>query len=97
MKYPVEYAIVAESEKTYIEGGADYMGLFNYLIGNYLRDAVLGDARSAVWNSAKQTSADPLKNWFKNFWNMGFVGKIGYIYGLYHLGETVDGYLTTEK
>ena len=97
MKYPVEYAIVAESEKTYIEGGADYMGLFNYLIGNYLRDAVLGDARSAVWNSAKQTSAEPMKNWFKNFMKMGFVGKIGYIYGLYHLGETVDGYLTKEK
>ena len=43
MNYPVEYTVIAENEKIYIEGGADYWGLFNYLIGDYLRDAVLSD------------------------------------------------------
>ena len=41
MNYPVEYTVITENEKIYIEGGADYWGLFNYLIGDYLRDAVL--------------------------------------------------------
>ena len=41
MNYPVEYTVIAENEKIHIEGGADYWGLFNYLIGDYLRDAVL--------------------------------------------------------
>ena len=47
MNYPVEYTVIAENEKIYIEGGADYWGLFNYLIGDYLRDAVLSETRSA--------------------------------------------------
>ena len=34
MNYPVEYTVIAENEKIYIEGGADYWGLFNYLIGD---------------------------------------------------------------
>ena len=50
MNYPVEYTVIAENEKIYIEGGADYWGLFNYLIGDYLRDAVLSETRSAVWS-----------------------------------------------
>ena len=45
MNYPVEYTVIAENEKIYIEGGADYWGLFNYLIGDYLRDAVLSETR----------------------------------------------------
>ena len=97
MNYPVEYTVIAENEKTYIEGGADYEGLFNYLIGDYLRDAVLSDARSAVWNSAKKNSFEPLKNWFQNFMSMGFVGKLGYIYGMYHLGDKIDSYLSKDN
>ena len=79
MNYPVEYTVIAENEKIYIEGGADYWGLFNYLIGDYLRDAVLSDTRSAVWNSAKKGSTEPLQNWFKNFKSMGIMGMIGYL------------------
>ena len=71
MNYPVEYTVIAENEKIYIEGGADYWGLFNYLIGDYLRDAVLSETRSAVWSSAKKGSTEPLQNWFKNFKSMG--------------------------
>ena len=48
MNYPVEYTVITENEKIYIEGGADYWGLFNYLIGDYLRDSVLSETRSAV-------------------------------------------------
>lgn len=62
MNYPVEYTVIAENEKIYIEGGADYWGLFNYLIGDYLRDAVLSETRSAVWSSAKKGSTEPLQN-----------------------------------
>lgn len=96
MNYPVEYTVIAENEKTYIAGGADYQGLFNYLIGNYLRDAVLSDARSAIWNSAKKNSTEPLKKWYDTVMSMGIVGMIGYIYGIYHLGETVNSYLDKE-
>ena len=34
------------------------------------------------------------QNWFKNFKSMGIMGMIGYIYGIYHLGEKIDTYLT---
>ena len=34
MNYPVEYTVITENEKIYIEGGADYWGLFNDLIGS---------------------------------------------------------------
>lgn len=88
------YTVIAENEKIYIEGGADYWGLFNYLIGDYLRDAVLSETRSAVWSSAKKGSTEPLQNWFKNFKSMGIMGMIGYIYGIYHLGEKIDTYLS---
>ena len=94
MNYPVEYTVIAENEKIHIEGGADYWGLFNYLIGDYLRDAVLSETRSAVWSSAKKGSTEPLQNWFKNFKSMGIMGMIGYIYGIYHLGEKIDTYLS---
>lgn len=94
MNYPVEYTVIAENEKIYIEGGADYWGVFNYLIGDYLRDAVLSETRSAVWSSAKKGSTEPLQNWFKNFKSMGIMGMIGYIYGIYHLGEKIDTYLS---
>ena len=96
MNYPVEYTVIAENEKTYIAGGADYMGLFNYLIGNYLRDAVLKDARTAVWSSAKQNSTEPMQKWYDSFMSMGIFGMIGYIYGIYHLGESVNNYLDKE-
>ena len=86
MNYPVEYTVITENEKIYIEGGADYWGLFNYLIGDYLRDSVLSETRSAVWSSAKKGSTEPLQNWI--------MGMIGYIYGIYHLGEKIDTYLT---
>ena len=94
MNYPAVYSVIDETEMTYIEGGTpDYMGLFNYLIGNYLRDQVLGDVRSTVWNSAKQFSLTPIKDWAENFWKMNILAKAGYLYGAYHLGETIIGYL----
>ena len=64
------------------------------IIGDYLRDAVLSETRSAVWSSAKKGSTEPLQNWFKNFKSMGIMGMIGYIYGIYHLGEKIDTYLS---
>ena len=56
--------------------------------------AVLSETRSAVWSSAKKGSTEPLQNWFKNFKSMGIMGMIGYIYGIYHLGEKIDTYLS---
>ena len=94
MRYPAAYSEIDASEMTYLTGGSpNYIGLFNYLIGDYLRNMVLSDTRSAVWNSAQKGSLEPVKTWVKNFWNMGIVGKIAYLYGAYHLGETVMGYL----
>lgn len=98
MNYPVEYTVITENEKIYIEGGADYWGLFNYLIGDYLRDSVLSETRSAVWSSAKKGSTEPLQNWFKNFKSMGIMGMIGYIYGIYHLAPgREDRYLPDQE
>ena len=55
MNYPDVYSEIDANEMVYIVGGSpDYMGLFNYLIGNYLRDAVLSDARSAVEQCKKR-------------------------------------------
>lgn len=94
MNYPDVYSEIDANEMVYIVGGSpDYMGLFNYLIGNYLRDAVLSDARSAVWNSAKKGSLTPMEDWMKNFWNMNIFAKTGYLYGVFRLGETIMGYL----
>ena len=103
MNYPDVYSEIDANEMVYIVvpkirwlivgGSPDYMGLFNYLIGNYLRDAVLSDARSAVWNSAKKGSLTPMEDWMKNFWNMNIFAKTGYLYGVFRLGETIMGYL----
>lgn len=67
MNYPVAYAVIPEEEMIYISGGKEpnYKGLFDYFIGDYLRDVVKGDVRDAVWNSAKQSSFTPITNWFK--------------------------------
>ena len=98
MNYPDVYSEIDANEMVYIVGGSpDYMGLFNYLIGNYLRDAVLSDARSAVWNSAKKGSLTPMEDWMKNFWNMNIFAKTGYLYGVFRLGETIMGYLNMIK
>ena len=42
MNYPVAYAVIPEEEKTYIVGSGDvqYEKLFNYFIGDFLRDTV---------------------------------------------------------
>ena len=93
MNYPVEYTVIAENEKIYIEGGADYWGLFNYILGDYLRDWALGDMRGVLWNSASGTTFEPIKNWFDSFKTKGIVSTIGYIYGMYRVGETIDTYL----
>ena len=68
MNYPVAYAVIPEEEKTYIVGSGDvqYEKLFNYFIGDFLRDTVKSDVRNAIWNSAKQSSFTPIANWFKN-------------------------------
>ena len=95
MNYPVAYAVIPEEEMIYISGGKEpnYKGLFDYFIGDYLRDVVKGDVRDAVWNSAKQSSFTPITNWFKNVDDMGVIGHLGYFYGFYHLWEAVNGYL----
>ena len=93
MNYPVAYAVIPEEEMSYISGGANYKGLFNYMMGDYLRDVAKGDVRDVVWNCAKQTSLTPLVNWAKNLRHMGIVGQLGYVYGFYHLWEDVKGFL----
>lgn len=94
MNYPVVYSVIETEEMTYISGGSpDFRGLFNYLIGDYLRSTVLGDARSVVWNSAKSNSLQPAETWAKNFQSMGIFGKAGYLYGVFYLGQTILAYL----
>lgn len=62
MNYPVAYAVIPEEEKTYIVGSGDvqYEKLFNYFIGDFLRDTVKSDVRNAIWNSAKRLLSLPL-------------------------------------
>lgn len=94
MNYPAEYKTLAENEMTYIAGGADYVGLFNYLIGDYLRDMLLGEVRSTVWNAASNTSINPIVDWVKGFMSKNIVMQLGYIYGAVRLGEQVDTYIS---
>ena len=96
MNYPVAYAVIPEEEMSYISGGKEtyYNGLFDYMMGDYLRDTVKSDVRNAVWNSAKQSSFTPLVNWFKTVDDMGVIGQLGNFYGFYHLREAVKGYLS---
>ena len=62
MNYPVAYTVIHEEEKTYIVGSGDvqYEKLFNYFIGDFLRDTVKSDVRNAICNSAKQSSFTPI-------------------------------------
>lgn len=95
MNYPVAYAVIPEEEKTYIVGSGDvqYEKLFNYFIGDFLRDTVKSDVRNAIWNSAKQSSFTPIANWFKNVDDMGVIAHLGYFYGFWHIWRDVKGYL----
>ena len=83
MNYPVAYAVIPEEEKTYIVGSGDvqYEKLFNYFIGDFLRD------------TAKQSSFTPIANWFKNVDDMGVIAHLGYFYGFWHIWRDVKGYL----
>lgn len=95
MNYPVAYAVIPEEEKTYIVGSGDvqYEKLFNYFIGDFLRDTVKSDVRNAIWNSAKQSSFTPIANWFKNVDDMGVIAHLGYFYGFWHIWRDVKSYL----
>ena len=92
--YPANYQNIAENEMEYLNGGApDFKGLFDSLIGNYARDLFMGNLRSAVWNSAVQSSTEPLMKFGKNFTQMGFAAQALYLYGAYRLAETIFGFL----
>ena len=99
MNYPVAYAVIPEEEKTYIVGSGDvqYEKLFNYFIGDFLRDTVKSDVRNAIWNSAKQSSFTPIANWFKNVDDMGVIAHLGYFYGFWHIWRDVKSYLGSLK
>ena len=94
LNYPANYQNIAENEMEYLNGGApDFKGLFDHLIGNYARDLFMGNLRSAVWNSAVQSSTEPLMKFGKNFTQMGFAAQALYLYGAYRLAETIFGFL----
>ena len=93
MNYPVAYSVIPAEEMTYLYGGEDFKGLFDYMMGDYLRDTVKSDLRSAVWNSAKKGSFTPIVDWYKTASNMSLFGMAGYVYGFYHLWEAVKKYV----
>lgn len=92
MTLPANYTVICEEEMTYLEGGS-YADLFNYLIGNYLRDQVLSGVRTAVWNSAKQGSVTPLVSWYQSLEDMSMWGHLGFFIGCALLCQTVKTYL----
>ena len=96
MNYPAKYKTLAENEMTYIAGGADYLGLFNYLIGDYLRDKLLSEVRDTAWNAASAGSVNPIVDWVKGFMKKNIVMQLGYIYGAVRLGQKVDSYMTSK-
>ena len=93
MNYPAAYEKLTRDEMTYIEGGKDYEGLFNYFIGDYLRDNFRDQLRAAVWSSATEFSFKPFLDWINNLMHMSPVAQLGYLYGAVRLSEVVDGYL----
>lgn len=92
MKYPIAYTAISNEEMTYLCGGSDtdFRGLFDYLMGDYLRDTVKGDLRNAVWNSAKKGSFAPMVSWYQTVSDYSLLGTIGYVYGMYHLWEYIN-------
>ena len=89
MTLPANCTMIAEEEMVYLEGGTA-MDLFNYLIGNYLRDTVvLSGIRSAVWNSVKQGSFAPIVSWYQGIEDMSLIGHLGFFIGCYLLYDTV--------
>lgn len=89
MTLPANYSLLAEEEMTYVEGGA-WVDVFNYFIGNYLRDTVvLGGVRTAVWNSIKQGSLTPIVSWYQTIEDMSLFGHLAFFVGCIMLYNTV--------
>lgn len=94
MNYPAVYTAIPEEEMVYLAGGEyDFKGLFDWAIGNYLRDTVvMGGIRSAVWNSVKQSSVAPLVSWWQSVDEMSLAGHALFLYGCYRVYETVASF-----
>ena len=93
IKYPVAYSVITDDEMTYLEGGADFLGLFNWIIGDYLRDTVKNDIRNTIWSSASQMSLEPVKTKAKSYADSNIIVKLGYLYGFYRVFDTVYSYM----
>lgn len=82
INYPAAYNAIAEEEMVYVEGG-DALDLFDYFIGNYMRDQVLSGVRGAVWNSVKQRSIAPAVSWWESINDMSLLGHALFLYGCF--------------
>lgn len=91
MQYPHEYTAICEQEQVTVSGGTP-MDAFNYLLGDWLRNKVLGDFRNATWDTLDKKSTQPVKDWGKKFWGFSIFAKGAYLYGVFHLFETLQSY-----
>lgn len=68
--------------------------LFDWTIGNYLRDSVvMSDFRADLWSSMKNGNTDAFYDRYDKVGDYALIGRIGYAYGMFRVAETVIGFL----
>ena len=92
MRYPHDCQILGEEEMTYTTGGTA-LDAFNYLFGDWFRDMLLTDIRSAAWGSMQQWSVQPVVDTGKKILSWAFPAQLAYVYGFYRLAQTVKSFL----
>lgn len=91
MKYPCNYTVLRKSEMTCITGGSA-LDAFNYLFGDWFRDMLLSDIRSAAWGSMQQKSTQPVVDTGKRIASWAWPAQLAYGYGFYRLALTVKNF-----
>ena len=101
MNYPVAYAVIPEEEKTYIVGSGDvqYEKLFNYFIGDFLRDSIATSATADTTYAYNAANSAELFKAFKAITTSITTNYFGYQTTGAAAGSgfilTADGYILT--
>ena len=91
MKYPRDCNTLNKEEMTCISGGSA-LDAFNYLFGDWFRDMLLSDIRSAAWGSMQQLSVQPVVDTGKRIASWFWLAQLAYGYGFYRLFQTVKSF-----
>jgi len=94
MNYPASYSILSEDEMTYLSGGEDAFGIFDWFLGDAMYSATSSKIQGAIWNSFSQGSTAPLAEWIKSLKNMNAFETVTLAYGIFRIFKLFAYYLT---